>query len=106
MCVSLRYLLFAAAPYETIGFKLPAEEIDKSKDKFFSNWDKAKLVFTVRARGSPLVPASATLTASHSTTTTLLSLQLQIHFALKEDQKRNKEPAKPPKQATTHVVRY
>lgn len=52
-------MLFAAAPYETIGFKLPAEEIDKSKDKFFSNWDKAKLVFTVRAGcffGLGLVP--------------------------------------------------
>ena len=55
VCVCLRYLLFAAAPYETIGFKLPAEEIDKSKDKFFSNWDKAKLVFTVRALVVPLL---------------------------------------------------
>lgn len=42
-----RYLLVAAEPYETIGFKIPADEIDKSPGKFYTNWDPAKQVFTV-----------------------------------------------------------
>ena len=44
-----RYLLFAAEPYETIGFKIPNLEIDKSEGKFFTDWNREKLVFTVRA---------------------------------------------------------
>lgn len=43
-----RYLLVAAEPYETIGFKVPADEIDKAPGKFYSNWNKATFVFTVR----------------------------------------------------------
>ncbi|RLN38802.1 splicing factor 3A subunit 2 [Panicum miliaceum] len=37
-----QYLLFAAEPYEIIGFKIPSTEIDKSADKFFSYWDPDK----------------------------------------------------------------
>ncbi|CBY20764.1 unnamed protein product [Oikopleura dioica] len=33
-----QYLLFAAEPYETIGFKLPSREIDKSEEKFWTHW--------------------------------------------------------------------
>lgn len=35
-----QYLLVAAEPYETIGFKIPSREIDKSEDKFWTNWNK------------------------------------------------------------------
>jgi len=33
-----QYLLFAAEPYETISFKLPSREIDKSDGKFWTHW--------------------------------------------------------------------
>ena len=35
-----QYLLFAAEPYETIAFKIPSREADKSEDKFWSYWNK------------------------------------------------------------------
>lgn len=35
-----QYLLVAAEPYETIGFKIPSREIDKSEEKFWTNWNK------------------------------------------------------------------
>jgi splicing factor 3A subunit 2 len=34
-----QYLLFAAEPYETIGFKVPSREIDKSDDAFWTHWN-------------------------------------------------------------------
>ena len=37
---SWQYLLFAAEPYETISFKVPSREIDKSDGKFFTDWNK------------------------------------------------------------------
>jgi len=35
-----QYLLFAAEPYETIAFKIPSREVDKSENKFWSLWNK------------------------------------------------------------------
>lgn len=35
-----QYLLFAAEPYETIAFKIPAREIDRAEDKFWTLWNK------------------------------------------------------------------
>jgi len=35
-----QYLLFAAEPYETIAFKLPSREVDKSETKFWTLWNK------------------------------------------------------------------
>ena len=35
-----QYVLFAAEPYETIGFKVPSREVDKSEDKFWTFWNK------------------------------------------------------------------
>ena len=35
-----QYLLFAAEPYETIGFKVPSREVDKSDTRFWSHWNK------------------------------------------------------------------
>ncbi|KAL0273296.1 UNVERIFIED_CONTAM: hypothetical protein PYX00_005999 [Menopon gallinae] len=35
-----QYLLFAAEPYETISFKVPSREVDKSDTKFWTHWNK------------------------------------------------------------------
>nr|CAG4641153.1 EOG090X0C5N [Eulimnadia texana] len=35
-----QYLLFAAEPYETIAFKIPSREVDKSEGKFWTYWNK------------------------------------------------------------------
>jgi len=43
-----QYLVFAADPYETIGFKLPKWELDKSEGKLFTHWDPIKLAFTLQ----------------------------------------------------------
>ena len=43
-----QYLLFAAEPYETIGFKIPNLEIDKEAGKFYSNWDEENKVFVLQ----------------------------------------------------------
>jgi len=34
-----QYLLFAAEPYETIAFKVPSREVDKSEIKFWAHWN-------------------------------------------------------------------
>jgi splicing factor 3A subunit 2 len=36
---AFQYLLVAAEPYETCGFKIPARELDKREDRQFSFWD-------------------------------------------------------------------
>lgn len=36
---NFQYLLVAADPYETVGFKIPARELDKREGKQFSFWD-------------------------------------------------------------------
>ena len=40
-----QYLLFAAEPYETIGFKIPNLPVDKGEGKFTTSWDKDAKVF-------------------------------------------------------------
>jgi len=35
-----QYLLFAAETYETIAFKVPAREVDKAPEKFWTHWNK------------------------------------------------------------------
>uniref|UniRef100_A0A4W4GA84 Splicing factor 3A subunit 2 n=1 Tax=Electrophorus electricus TaxID=8005 RepID=A0A4W4GA84_ELEEL len=35
-----QYLLLAAEPYETIAFKVPSREIDKSESRFWTHWNK------------------------------------------------------------------
>ena len=35
-----QYLLFAAEPYETISFKVPSREVDKTEIKFWTSWNK------------------------------------------------------------------
>ena len=42
--------LFACEPYETIGFKVPNDAVDKGEDRFFTNWDVVgKQVYVVSA---------------------------------------------------------
>ncbi|KAK7750320.1 CWF complex protein sap62 [Diatrype stigma] len=36
---SFQYMLVAAEPYETCGFKLQAREIDRSEDRYWTWWD-------------------------------------------------------------------
>ncbi|KAM0254789.1 hypothetical protein ACHAQJ_006447 [Trichoderma viride] len=36
---NFQYLVVAAEPYESVGFKIPARELDKREDKQFSFWD-------------------------------------------------------------------
>merc|ERR1712178_105002 len=43
-----QYLLFAADPYETIGFKIPNREIDRDESKFYQFWDKEKKIYTLQ----------------------------------------------------------
>eukprot|EP01066_Platyproteum_vivax_P011072 Platyproteum_vivax@DN5011_c0_g1_i1.p1 len=43
-----QYLLFAAEPYETIAFKVPNMEIDRTDGKVFQNWDDAKKIYTLQ----------------------------------------------------------
>lgn len=43
-----QYILFAAEPYETIGFKIPNDEIDKGENKFLYQWDEDRRYFTVQ----------------------------------------------------------
>lgn len=42
-----QYLLLACDPYETVGFKIPNEKIDKGEGKFVTNWDVEAKVFTL-----------------------------------------------------------
>ena len=43
-----QYVLFAADPYETIAFKIPNRDVDKSEGKFFTKWDKAAKMFSLQ----------------------------------------------------------
>ena len=43
-----QFLLFAADPYETIGFKIPNLEIDGSNDGFYYFWDDERKVYTLQ----------------------------------------------------------
>jgi splicing factor 3A subunit 2 len=43
-----QYLLFACEPYETVGFKIPNEPLDKGEGRFFTSWDDASRKFTLQ----------------------------------------------------------
>ncbi|CEM39470.1 unnamed protein product [Vitrella brassicaformis CCMP3155] len=45
---NFQYLLFAAEPYETVAFKIPNLEIDRTEGKFIAHWDKDKKKYTVQ----------------------------------------------------------
>lgn len=43
-----QYLVVAAEPYESIGFKIPNKELDNSEARIFSYWDVDSGIFTVQ----------------------------------------------------------
>ena len=43
-----QYLIFAAEPYENVGFKIPNMEINKEEDRLFSFWDRDNRVYTLQ----------------------------------------------------------
>lgn len=53
-----QYLLFAAEPYETIAFKVPSREVDKSENKFWTHWNKDTKQFFLQFafKNEPLAP--------------------------------------------------
>eukprot|EP00049_Salpingoeca_infusionum_P009865 m.167748 g.167748 ORF g.167748 m.167748 type:complete len:239 (+) comp14467_c0_seq4:156-872(+) len=42
---SFQYVLFAAEPYETIGFKVPSTELDKGEGKLWTRWNPSTKQF-------------------------------------------------------------
>jgi splicing factor 3A subunit 2 len=42
-----QYLLIAADPYETVGFKIPNETIDREEGKFLTSWDEETKRFNI-----------------------------------------------------------
>ena len=45
---NFQYLIFAAAPYENIAFKIPNKEIDKGENKFMTQWNTTTRVFKLQ----------------------------------------------------------
>lgn len=45
--LNYQYVLFAAEPYNTIGFKIPNMPIDREPGKFISEWSSVTKTFTV-----------------------------------------------------------
>lgn len=43
-----QYLLFAAEPYETVGFKVPNLPIDRNDGKLYTHWDSETKSFTMQ----------------------------------------------------------
>ena len=43
-----QYLLVAAEPYETIGFKIPNIQVDFAEGKYFEAWDKEQKKYTLQ----------------------------------------------------------
>ena len=43
-----QYLLFAAEPYEVIGFKIPNWDMDRAEGSAYSHWDADEKVYTLR----------------------------------------------------------
>jgi len=42
-----QYLLCACEPYETVGFKIPNEPLDKGEGRFSTHWDDASHTFSI-----------------------------------------------------------
>lgn len=43
-----QYLLFAAAPYETVAFKIPNAPVDRREGRFYTHWDRERKAFTLQ----------------------------------------------------------
>ena len=67
-----QYLLVAAEPYETIGFKVPNIEIDFSEGRYFEAWDKEQKRYTLQLSFVDILnksaPASGATKANATTT--------------------------------------
>eukprot|EP00475_Leptophrys_vorax_P011045 TRINITY_DN1759_c0_g3_i1.p1 TRINITY_DN1759_c0_g3~~TRINITY_DN1759_c0_g3_i1.p1 ORF type:complete len:229 (+),score=61.14 TRINITY_DN1759_c0_g3_i1:1110-1796(+) len=44
--LNFQYVLFAAEPYNTIAFKVPSKEIDRSEGKFITDWNTHTRIFS------------------------------------------------------------
>ncbi|XP_046920526.2 splicing factor 3a subunit 2 [Dermatophagoides farinae] len=85
-----QYLLFAAEPYETIGFKIPSREVDKAEGKFWTLWNREskqfflQFAFKVESKGSSLIhqnnilPSSSSSTSTSSTTTSTATIKSTV----------------------------
>lgn len=55
-----QYLLFAAEPYETIAFKVPSREVEKTEGKFWTHWNRDTkqffLQFSFRLEAPKMIP--------------------------------------------------
>lgn len=55
-----QYLLFAAEPYETIAFKVPSREVEKTEGKFWTYWNRDTkqffLQFAFRLEAPKMMP--------------------------------------------------
>jgi splicing factor 3A subunit 2 len=45
--LNYQYVLFAAEPYNTIAFKVPSKEVDRTEGKFISDWNAHAKIFSV-----------------------------------------------------------
>lgn len=43
-----QYLLFAADPYETVGFKIPSDPIDRREGRLFTDWNPTTKLFRMQ----------------------------------------------------------
>lgn len=50
---NFQYLLFAAEPYETISFKLPNKEVDRTEGKLWTRWDPDRKAFFLQFHFRP-----------------------------------------------------
>eukprot|EP00794_Sanderia_malayensis_P016564 gene16564-18243_t len=86
-----QYLLLAAEPYETIAFKVPSREIDKTEVKFWTHWNKDTKQFFLQFHFK-LTPAQMQQQAAQK-------LQQQQQFEQKIRSKHNRSgppPSIPP----------
>lgn len=63
-----QYVLFAAEPYETIAFKVPSREVEKSDGKFWTYWNKEANQFFLQFafKAEPFAHSSARNAATAS----------------------------------------
>lgn len=59
-----QYLLFAAEPYETVAFKIPADPIDRREGRFFTDWNPTTKLFRLQFFFRDAPPSSSSSSAS------------------------------------------
>ena len=62
-----QYLLFACEPYETVAFKIPNVEVDKTEGRFFTNWDRDSKKFSLQLHFQEDPRTLATALGQHAT---------------------------------------